>query len=79
MVHQGRLSRNASRRPIAPGSTTSRRAAVSVLNFPKQSAAVQELEEALRDLVYSFSGRISVAETVGTLEVIKHNLIEAEK
>jgi chorismate mutase len=52
---------------------------MSVLNFPKQSAAVQQLSDALRELVYSFASRISVAEAIGALEIAKHEVIEDQK
>lgn len=50
-----------------------------VIHFPARNSAVSELQAALRELVYSFSARITLAEAVGTLDVVKHDLIEEQK
>lgn len=65
--------------PCEPRSCQGAEVTTNVVHFPRGNAAVQELSDALRELVYSFTSRISVAEAVGALEVFKHDLIEEQK
>lgn len=49
----------------------------NVLHFPAhRNSAVTELSERLRDLVYSYCHRMSVAEAVGALTVLQSEIIE---
>lgn len=48
----------------------------NVVKFRPRNFAADELQQAVLDTVYSFVGRVSLAEAVGALELIKQFLIE---
>lgn len=51
-----------------------------VIAFPmQQSRAVNELQSALDDVILSFIGRVTLAEAVGALEIVKKALIEGQE
>ena len=50
-----------------------------VFEFPISRPAAAELEKALNDKVFEFEGRVTVAEVVGILELVKMHVVETQE
>ena len=50
-----------------------------VIQFPARRADIQALVEQIKALVYAESGRMSVAEAIGVLEVTKLEILAEQK
>ena len=50
-----------------------------VIQFPTRRADIQALVEQIKALVYTESGRMSVAEAIGVLEVVKQEILAEQK
>jgi hypothetical protein len=50
-----------------------------VIQFPTRRADIQALVDQIKALVYAQSGRISVAEAIGVLEVIKVEILAEQQ
>lgn len=48
----------------------------NVTALPFRRPVITELSEQIKVLVYSYAGRISIAEAIGILEVVKLQIIE---
>lgn len=47
---------------------------VDMVEWRKNYPTEDEMLKAIKDVVYSFSGRVSLASTFGVLEIVKHDL-----
>ena len=50
------------------------RSNVTEVNFRLNNGASNDMVVALKDCVYSFSGRVSVSEALGVIEIVKDDL-----
>ena len=47
---------------------------VVFLNFEQKHLAENEMVKAIKDVVYQFAGRVTIASTFGVLEIVKNDL-----
>ena len=50
----------------------------TITTFPVRKPVVEAFAEELKDLVYSYAKRLTVAEVVGTIEVVKLEVMKEQ-
>ena len=50
-----------------------------ITHIPFRKPALTDLRNGIKDLVYTYNERISLAEAIGILEIVKQELLEEHK